>query len=62
MKSPAKFVREVKNEGSKVTWPTKREVWIACLMVLIVTAFMSVFFFFTDWVVSSGVGSLLGKE
>lgn len=62
MKSPAKFVREVKTEGSKVTWPGKREVWVACLMVLIVTAFMSIFFFFTDWVVSSGVSALLGRD
>jgi preprotein translocase subunit SecE len=61
MKSPAKFVREVKSEGSKVTWPKKREVWVACLMVVIVTAIMSVFFFATDWVVSSGVGALLKR-
>lgn len=61
MKSPAKFVREVKSEGAKVTWPTKREVWVACLMVVIVAAIMSVFFFLTDWVVSSGVSALLKR-
>ena len=60
MKSPAKFVREVKNEGSKVSWPTKREVWVACLMVIVITAFMSVFFFAVDWVISTGVKALLG--
>ena len=61
MKSPAKFVREVKSEGSKVTWPTKKEVWIGCLLVLIITAFMSVFFFASDWVILSGVSALLGQ-
>jgi preprotein translocase subunit SecE len=60
MKSPAKFVREVKNEGAKVSWPTKREVWVACLMVLIITAFMAIFFFFADWAISSAVKAILG--
>jgi preprotein translocase subunit SecE len=60
MKSPAKFVREVKSEGAKVSWPTKREVWIACLMVIIITIFFSIFFFFTDWIISSAVKAILG--
>jgi len=59
MKSPAKFVREVKQEGSKVSWPTKKEVWVACLMVIVITAFMSLFFFIVDWLISTGVAALL---
>ena len=59
MKSPAKFVREVKNEGAKVSWPTKKEVWIACLMVVVITAFFALFFFVVDWAISSAVAALL---
>jgi preprotein translocase subunit SecE len=60
MKSPAKFVREVKQEGAKVSWPAKKEVWVACLMIVIITTFMAIFFFFTDWAISSAVKAILG--
>lgn len=60
MASPAKFIREVKQEGSKVTWPSKKETWAAALMVLVVVVIMSIFFFATDFVVSSGIKAILG--
>ncbi|MGE3714887.1 MAG: preprotein translocase subunit SecE, partial [Alphaproteobacteria bacterium] len=27
--NPAKFIREVRSETSKVTWPTRKETWIS---------------------------------
>ena len=36
--SPIKFLQEVRAEGQKVTWPTRRETAITTLMVFIMTA------------------------
>ena len=52
MKNPFHFIEEVRQETSKVTWPTWKEVWITTTMVLIMVAMTSVFFLITDMVLS----------
>jgi preprotein translocase subunit SecE len=47
-KSPFQFVDEVRQEVSKVTWPTWKEVWITTVMVLIMVAISSIFFLLAD--------------
>lgn len=49
-KNPFEFIQEVRQEVSKVTWPTWKEVWITTVMVMIMVALASVFFLFTDLV------------
>jgi preprotein translocase subunit SecE len=46
--NPFEFVQEVRQEVSKVTWPTWKEVWITTLMVLVMVSLASVFFLITD--------------
>lgn len=58
--SPAKFMREVRAEVRKVTWPTRKETLIGTIMVLVMTSIMGVFFLFTDQVISWVVRSLIG--
>ena len=60
--SPAEFVRQVKQESAKVTWPTKKETWMAAITILIVVTILSLFFFATDYVASSSVKALLGLK
>ena len=36
--NPIEFIQEVRQETSKVTWPTWKEVWITTLMVLIMVS------------------------
>ena len=52
VKNPFQFIEEVRQETSKVTWPTWKEVWITTTMVLIMVAMTSVFFLITDMVLS----------
>jgi preprotein translocase subunit SecE len=52
VKNPFQFIVEVRQETSKVTWPTWKEVWITTTMVLIMVAMTSVFFLLTDMVIS----------
>lgn len=58
--SPVEFVREVKREVSKVTWPTRKEALITTGMVFVLAAIMAVFFLLVDQLLSWGVRGLLG--
>ncbi|HEY4548233.1 MAG TPA: preprotein translocase subunit SecE [Pedomonas sp.] len=57
--SPGEFVRQVRQETRKVSWPTRRETMITTVMVFILTAILSVFFLGVDWVLASIVQLLL---
>ncbi len=46
--SPIQFFRQVKQEVKKVTWPSKKEVTQATIMVIILIAIASTFFFLVD--------------
>ena len=59
MKNPFHFIEEVRQETSKVTWPTWKEVWITTTMVLIMVALTSVFFLLTDMIISNLVQFVL---
>jgi preprotein translocase subunit SecE len=60
VKNPFTFIEEVRQEVSKVTWPTWKEVWITTAMVLVMVALTSMFFLFTDMIISSVVQFALG--
>ncbi len=49
---PITFFRQVRAEGSKVTWTTRKETWIATVMVVIMVIVAAVFFYVTDSIVS----------
>ena len=58
--SPFKFLQEVRTETAKVTWPTRREVTITTIMVFVMVALASVFFFLSDQVIRVLITFLLG--
>lgn len=55
--NPAKFVREVRQEVGRVTWPTRKETMISVAMVLGLVLIASLFFLLVDnvaaWVIKS---------
>jgi preprotein translocase subunit SecE len=57
--NPFEFIQEVRQETRKVTWPTRKEVGITTLMVFIMVALASVFFFLVDQIIRLGVTSIL---
>ncbi|MBO6838557.1 MAG: preprotein translocase subunit SecE [Alphaproteobacteria bacterium] len=59
--SPAQFVRQVRQEASKVTWPTRKETGIATLMVFIMVTIMAVFFLAVDGIIAWLVQLILGR-
>lgn len=60
MANPAKFVREVRTEMNKVTWPTRKETTVSTAMVLVLVVIAALFFLTVDWIVSSLVQLFLG--
>ena len=58
--NPFEFLQQVREEGGKVTWPTRRETMISTVMVFIMVAVAAVFFLGVDAVLHWGVQKLLG--
>jgi preprotein translocase subunit SecE len=58
--NPFEFLQQVREEGAKVSWPTRRETLISTVMVFIMVAIASVFFLAVDAVLHRGVQWLLG--
>ena len=50
--NPIKFLQEVRQEVSKVTWPTRNEVLISTVMVLVLVTLASLFFLLADQIIS----------
>ncbi|MEZ5907807.1 MAG: preprotein translocase subunit SecE [Hyphomicrobiaceae bacterium] len=46
--NPVQFIAEVRQEVSKVTWPTRKEVVAMTIMVLILVILASLFFWIVD--------------
>jgi preprotein translocase subunit SecE len=59
-KNPVEFIREVRQEVAKVTWPGRRETGVTTMMVFAFVAIAAVFFLAVDQVVSYAIKLLLG--
>ncbi|MBV9653476.1 MAG: preprotein translocase subunit SecE [Acetobacteraceae bacterium] len=57
---PAKFVREVRSEVARVTWPSRKETLVTTGLVFAMAALAAVFFFVVDQVIGVGVRALFG--
>lgn len=44
----SQFIREVRQEATKVTWPTRKETTISTSMVFLMVLIMGVFFLVVD--------------
>ena len=58
--SPNEFFRQVRQEATKVTWPTRKETMVTTGMVFLMVFLMAVFFFFVDQILAFGVRTILG--
>ncbi len=49
--APVKFIREVRIEAGRVTWPSRRETLVTTGLVLAMSALAAIFFFSVDMAV-----------
>jgi preprotein translocase subunit SecE len=60
MANPGEFIRQVRQEVSKVTWPTRKETAVTTGMVFVFALIAATFFFLVDQVLSYVVRLILG--
>jgi preprotein translocase subunit SecE len=60
MANPAKFIREVRQETKKVAWPTRKEVVVSTITIIVLVVLASIFFMLVDGIISTAVEWLLG--
>jgi preprotein translocase subunit SecE len=58
--TPLEFLRQVRQEVGRVTWPTRKETTVTTAMVLAMVVVSAVFFFLVDQVLAQGVRLVLG--
>ena len=60
MANPFAFLQDVRKEGSKVTWPPRRETAITTLLVIVMCVLASFFLAATDQIIHLGINLILG--
>ncbi len=58
--SPGAFIRQVRQEAAKVTWPSRKETGVSTAMVFVMVALAALFFFFVDQALAWIVRAVLG--
>lgn len=58
--TPGQFVREVRQEMSKVTWAGRRDTSISVLLVFIFCLILGIYFMIIDWILGLGITWLFG--
>lgn len=58
--SPVEYVRQVKAEMQKVTWPSRQELTSSTIAVFIMVFLAAIFLFVADQILAFGVNSILG--
>ena len=58
--SPAQFVRQVRQEISRISWANRRETGVATLTVFIIATIAAVFFLLVALVLSNVLQFVLG--
>ena len=56
----AEFVQQVRQELSRVTWPTRKETMVTTAMVFVMVFVAAAFFFVVDQALSYGVRLVFG--
>lgn len=58
--NPVAFVRQVRLETKKVTWPTRKETTVTAVMVILFAVVAACFFLMADALVASLLSLVLG--
>ncbi len=53
--SPGEFIRQVRQEASKVTWPSRKETMTTTGMVFVMVVLVALFFLLVDQLIQLGI-------
>ncbi len=57
--TPADFVRQVKQEIAKITWPTRAEAWQGTIVVMVMCLILALFLFAIDSIFAFAIKQIL---
>tara|TARA_B100000686_G_C16215294_1_gene677484 strand:- start:392 stop:607 length:216 start_codon:yes stop_codon:yes gene_type:complete len=57
--SPALFVRQVRQEMQKVTWPERKDIFVSSAIVILLIVVFSLFFLLTDQIWSFSIRKVI---
>jgi preprotein translocase subunit SecE len=57
--NPLQFIQQVRAEAAKIVWPTRREVGLTTVMVMVMATIFSTFFFLVDLVIRYSLDAIL---
>lgn len=57
--NPVSFLRQVRSETAKVTWPSRRETMISTMMVIVMVFLAAIFFFAADQIMAWAISLIL---
>lgn len=58
--TPAQYIRQVRSEMQKVTWPSRKETTTSVTAVFIMVTLASIFLFLADQIMATVVHFILG--
>ncbi len=58
--NPAKFVRDVRMDVGRITWPSRKETLVTTGLVFAMAALAAIFFFTIDQLVGLAIRALFG--
>ena len=58
--NPGQFIREVRQEVSKVTWPTRKETLLTTAMIFVMAFLAALFLFAVDEVLGVAMRYIIG--
>jgi preprotein translocase subunit SecE len=58
--SPIEFIQQVRQEVSRVTWPSRKETVVTTAMVFVMVFIAAAFFFVVDQGLAAGVRLIFG--
>jgi len=55
------FLRDVRAELGRVTWPTRREVWATTVVVILVSMFFGIYLYVVDLALSAALQGMIKR-
>ncbi len=57
---PLEYIRQVKSETKKVTWPSRQETTVSMIAVFVMVFISSVFLYFADQIIAYFIRLIMG--
>ena len=58
--SPLEYLRQVRSEIRKITWPSRQETTVSTIAVFVMVFFASLFLYFADQIIAMIVRFIMG--